>query len=68
MLKKLNSLRCSGPQAWQGLPEDKPAGTTADGSTFYEVTTGVKWIYHEDDWIEDLSLIYALLAVQAGGR
>lgn len=52
----------------QGLSTDtKPSAPS--GSTFYEVNTGAKWICHKGQWMEDLSLIYALTqAMRESGR
>jgi len=37
--------------------DDKPIGRP--GEIFTEVDTGKKWIWHNEDWTEDLTLIYA---------
>ena len=48
-------------QKWNGQSGDMVSITTApEGSTFHAVDTGAKYIYHNDGWVEDLRLIYAL--------
>jgi len=43
-----------------GLSTDtKPSGISP-GSEFFEVNTGQKWIFDGNNWVEDISLIYAL--------
>lgn len=45
---------------FQGVSSDvKPEGAV-NGSTFHIVDTGEKYICHDGQWVEDLSLIYAL--------
>lgn len=45
-----------------GLSTDTKPDTTV-GSTFLEQNTGVKFIYNGTDWVEDLTMIYALSQV-----
>lgn len=47
---------------WIGLSADtKPTPTAQQaGSTFYETNTGVRFIWNATEWVEDISLIYAL--------
>jgi hypothetical protein len=46
--------------AYQGLSTDtKPSASS--GSSFYEVNTGVQWVMHKGQWIEDIRLTYALI-------
>ena len=41
---------------WEGLStDDKPSSGVRVGSTFKEVDTGKKFIYHNADWKEDIS-------------
>ena len=48
-------------QKWNGQDGDQVTITDApEGSTFHAVDTGAKYIYHNDGWVEDLRLIYAL--------
>jgi hypothetical protein len=42
-----------------GNPVTKPAGATP-GSKVTESDTGKQWIYDGTNWVEDLTLIYAL--------
>ena len=46
--------------SYQGLSTDtKPSASS--GSSFYEVNTGVQWVMHKGQWIEDIRLTYALI-------
>jgi hypothetical protein len=48
-------------QNWSGQSGDQVGITDAkEGSTFHAVDTGVKYIYHNDGWVEDLRDIYAI--------
>lgn len=51
-----------------GLSSDTKPGSTADGTTVYEVNTGLHWVYFDGVWYEDLTLIYALSQALNGGR
>lgn len=42
-----------------GLSSDGKPADTADGTTMYEVNTGLNWIFFDGHWYEDLRLIYA---------
>lgn len=47
-------------QRWNWWAGDTKPTNPAEGSTGYEVNTGLRWIYHDGNWVEDISLIYAL--------
>jgi hypothetical protein len=42
---------------FQGLSTDTKPTDVADGATFTEINTGLKWIFHDGKWIEDLSAL-----------
>lgn len=31
-----------------------------NGATFYSINTGIKYIYHDGSWVEDISMIYTM--------
>jgi hypothetical protein len=43
--------------------ETKPTTGIIPGTKFIESNTGQKWIYDGTNWVEDLTLIYALSQV-----
>lgn len=43
-----------------GESSDIKPTTCNEGASFYEINTGVRWLYHDGKWIEDISMIYAL--------
>lgn len=46
-------------EQYQGLSSDtKP--DAPNGSTFYELNTGITYIRHRGTWYEDLSMVWAL--------
>jgi len=48
-------------QKWNGQDGDQMTITDVkEGSKFKAIDTGVKYIYHNGGWAEDLELIYAL--------
>ena len=52
-----------------GLSTDPKPTAVFPGSTFYETNTGLKWIWDGSNWVEDLSLIYAIrAAIKEGGK
>jgi len=41
---------------WRGLSTDtKPSSGVPQGSTFNEIDTGNKFVYQDEQWLEDLS-------------
>lgn len=58
-------------QRWIGLSTDtKPIATAAlTGAGFYETNTGQDFICNGSEWVEDITLIYALAqALKEGGK
>ena len=57
------------PRKYLGLSTDtKPMDDIPAGSKFTEINTGLKWIFDGTNWIEDMTLIYALTeALKEGG-
>lgn len=51
---------------WYGLSSDVKPITNLAGSVFQEVNTGKQWIWNGFNWVEDLTLIYALSEVLKG--
>ena len=51
-----------------GTHADAKSVSSGEGTTVYEVDTGLQWIYHDGHWYEDLRLIYALSQALNGGR
>jgi len=47
-------------QRWIGLSIDTKPTEAPVGSTFFETNTGQGWIWDGSNWVEDLTLIYAL--------
>ena len=47
-------------QNFMGESNDTKPTEAPVGSTFYEENTGVKFIWNGANWVEDLSMIYAL--------
>ncbi|MEN6305789.1 MAG: hypothetical protein ABFD96_23895 [Armatimonadia bacterium] len=43
-----------------GLSSDTKPTDVAAGATFQELNTGLCWIFDGSDWVEDLSMIYAV--------
>lgn len=43
--------------------ETKPTTDIVPGTKYIESNTGQKWIYDGSNWVEDLTLIYALSQV-----
>lgn len=51
----------SSKQRYMGLSSDtKPTSGVYNGSEFYEVDTGQKFIYFENHWTEDMSIAKAI--------
>lgn len=56
---------------WIGLSTDTKPTPASDevGSTFFETNTGQGFIWNGSNWIEDITLIYALAqALKEGGK
>lgn len=51
------------PVSYVGLSSDTKPSAPPAGSKFYELNTGVWWIYDGEKWVEDISMIYALSQV-----
>ena len=47
-------------QKWIGLSTDTKPTPDKIGSTFFETNTGQEFIWNGSNWIEDITLIYAL--------
>lgn len=45
---------------WNCDAFDELPSTAPEGSTARIITTGERYIFHDDMWTEDLSLIYAI--------
>lgn len=54
------ALSTESAEDWIGETSEKPESGVFPGSTFYEWNTGQRWIHNGKQWVEDLSLIYAL--------
>lgn len=50
-------------QKFNGLSSDAKPESPPEGSTFHNIDTGEKFIFHDGMWEEDLSLIYAFNAI-----
>ena len=48
------------PRRYNFLSTDTKPADTAEGTEGFEVNTGVKWIYHNGEWYENLELFNAL--------
>lgn len=48
---------------FNGLSSDDKPTDVPEGSTFHAIDTGEKFIFHDDLWEDDLSLIYAFNAI-----
>jgi len=48
---------------YQGASTDDKPASQPEGSTYHAIDTGVHYIYHNDMWVPDLTLIAALRAV-----
>lgn len=57
------ALSTESAEHWIGETSEKPTTGVFPGSTFYEWNTGQRWIHNGKQWVEDLSLIYALSQV-----
>jgi hypothetical protein len=53
-------------QRWIGLSTDEKPTATKAGSTFHEIDTGKKYIWFNDAWYQDLSMIYAVYQASLG--
>ena len=47
-------------QRWIGLEADTKPTATRAGSTFHELDTGKKYIWFNNDWVQDVSMVYAV--------
>ena len=47
-------------QRWIGESGDTKPTEAPVGSTFYELDTGQGFIWNSSEWVEDLTLIYAM--------
>ena len=50
-------------QRFNGVSSDAKPDSPPEGSTFHNVDTGERFIFHNDMWEDDLRLIYALNAI-----
>ena len=48
---------------YNGLSSDAKPDSPPEGSTFHNIDTGEKFIFHDGTWEDDLSLIYAFNAI-----
>jgi hypothetical protein len=53
-------------QRWTGLESDTKPTATRAGSTFHEIDTGKKYIWFNDAWVQDVSMIYAVYQAALG--
>jgi len=44
--------------------DTKPVNTP-EGSRGLDVSSGERWIFHDGNWVEDLSIIYAMVTALA---
>jgi len=47
-------------QRWIGESGDTKPENPPVGSTFYELDVGQSFIYNGSEWVEDISMIYAM--------
>jgi len=59
-------LESKSTKKWYGLSSDVKPTTQLVGSIFQETNTGLTWIWNGFNWVEDLSMIYALSQVLEG--
>lgn len=50
-------------QKFNGISSDAKPDSPPEGSTFHNIDTGEKFIFHDGTWEDDLSLIYAFNAI-----
>jgi hypothetical protein len=59
-------LESKSTKKWYGLSTDVKPTTQLVGSVFHETNTGLVWIWNGFNWVEDLTMIYALSQVLEG--
>ena len=60
-------LESKATKIWYGLSSDVRPTTQLVGSKFIETNTGKGWLWNGFNWVEDLTMIYALSQVLTKG-